>query len=338
MDETATNGTHIIDHSCNYTRLSNHKFSTTAIANHRKPSKLAALAKARAQKREQNSSKRNESLQSVDILDRLASKSVTDTSTSPVRPSKPRKSPLSEKNIPFKRRLSRLSRSQSPDLKISNLNPDELNSPELRSQPEAKKALPLTLFTSYKVDDLKISLLEPSKFSVLFIGGNQSTDVYKKRTIETNIGANSAFLPAARHTISEIKENFAKPSPDDIILNAQQSAFGSKPKSEEIEKVRENVSSLKIDEQTASKEVGGIKRSKESQSQKSTTSLVIIGHVDSGKTTLLGRLLLDFAAVDKRRYQIIQKQSRQAGRSDAALSWLVDITQEERKRYVYKNY
>ncbi|KAK0249303.1 hypothetical protein LTS16_000468 [Friedmanniomyces endolithicus] len=72
----------------------------------------------------------------------------------------------------------------------------------------------------------------------------------------------------------------------------------------------------------------------EKAKRKPSAAFVVIGHVDHGKSTLMGRLLLDVGAVSQRdidngRYQ---KQASEMGKASFALAWVMDTSAEERER------
>jgi elongation factor 1 alpha-like protein len=67
---------------------------------------------------------------------------------------------------------------------------------------------------------------------------------------------------------------------------------------------------------------------------RSHLSLVIIGHVDAGKSTLTGRLLLTLNHVTRRQYQKHQTSSSQIGKSSFALAWFTDEDDTEREHGV----
>ena len=56
------------------------------------------------------------------------------------------------------------------------------------------------------------------------------------------------------------------------------------------------------------------------------------GHVDAGKSTLMGRLLYELNAVDERTVQKYKLESQKAGKGSFALAWIMDQSDEERKR------
>lgn len=53
-------------------------------------------------------------------------------------------------------------------------------------------------------------------------------------------------------------------------------------------------------------------------------NLVIIGHVDSGKSTLMGHLLLKMGRVDKQEWHKVEKLSEAYGKSSFKFAYLLD--------------
>ncbi|KAL8672414.1 MAG: hypothetical protein Q9168_003121 [Polycauliona sp. 1 TL-2023] len=58
------------------------------------------------------------------------------------------------------------------------------------------------------------------------------------------------------------------------------------------------------------------------------------GHVDAGKSTLMGRLLYDLKVVDQRTIDRYRKEAEKIGKSSFALAWVLDQGTEERNRGV----
>jgi len=56
------------------------------------------------------------------------------------------------------------------------------------------------------------------------------------------------------------------------------------------------------------------------------------GHVDHGKSTLMGRLLYDLKFVNEQTMRKYQKESDQIGKGSFALAWVMDATSDERAR------
>ncbi|RLN91920.1 hypothetical protein BBJ28_00024449 [Nothophytophthora sp. Chile5] len=67
---------------------------------------------------------------------------------------------------------------------------------------------------------------------------------------------------------------------------------------------------------------------------KTKISMVVIGHVDAGKSTITGHLLYDLGYVSKRLMHKYEKESREAGKSSFAYAWVMDADEEERSRGV----
>ena len=63
-------------------------------------------------------------------------------------------------------------------------------------------------------------------------------------------------------------------------------------------------------------------------------NMVVIGHVDAGKSTLMGRLLLLAGQVDQRTMHKYEKESAQIGKASFKFAWVMDQSEEERSRGV----
>lgn len=68
--------------------------------------------------------------------------------------------------------------------------------------------------------------------------------------------------------------------------------------------------------------------------QKPHLNLVIIGHVDAGKSTLMGNLLVQSGSVTSREFKKIEDESLQIGRSKDAYAWVMAEEKTERERGV----
>ncbi|CAK7222992.1 hypothetical protein SCUCBS95973_005023 [Sporothrix curviconia] len=142
---------------------------------------------------------------------------------------------------------------------------------------------------------------------------------------------------------------FLEPSPDDVVLEAQAKAFKatkakpapkSAPKStpKPAEALVEGVKNLKVDFAPTKKSKklnvldeyskAGLKRS---------TSFVVVGHVDAGKSTMMARLLLDLEYVDQRTINKFEKEAKIMGKASFALAWVFDAGDDERKHGVTIN-
>lgn len=61
-------------------------------------------------------------------------------------------------------------------------------------------------------------------------------------------------------------------------------------------------------------------------------NLVVIGHVDSGKSTSTGHLIYACGGIDKRTIEKFQKEAEQMGKGSFAYAWVLDKLKAERER------
>ncbi|KAI0155296.1 P-loop containing nucleoside triphosphate hydrolase protein [Xylariaceae sp. FL1272] len=153
-------------------------------------------------------------------------------------------------------------------------------------------------------------------------------------------------MPWMMYTSPEALTNaFSEPSPDDKVLAAQAKASNKKLAAGSTKKKvgsesKDNgpaaaLKGLKIDDTPLpkSKNLDVISEFERAKSKKSA-SFVVVGHVDAGKSTLMGRLLLDLGVVDQRTIQKYRKEAESIGKSSFALAWVLDQRSEERSRGV----
>ncbi|KAL7895235.1 hypothetical protein HDV64DRAFT_257469 [Trichoderma sp. TUCIM 5745] len=141
---------------------------------------------------------------------------------------------------------------------------------------------------------------------------------------------------------------FSEPSPDDIVLAAQAKAGKKTPttpkttkksqKNEEAAKesgLASSVSSLKISDGPPPNSKGlDVIKEFEQNASKRNASFVVVGHVDAGKSTLMGRLLLELKLVEERTVDKYRRQGEKIGKQSFALAWVMDQRSEERDRGV----
>jgi len=68
--------------------------------------------------------------------------------------------------------------------------------------------------------------------------------------------------------------------------------------------------------------------------EKEHMNLVIIGHVDHGKSTLTGRILLESGAIDPHLIEKYKKEAEEKGKGSFYFAWVMDGLKEERERGV----
>jgi len=66
--------------------------------------------------------------------------------------------------------------------------------------------------------------------------------------------------------------------------------------------------------------------------EKTNTSLVVIGHVDAGKSTTTGHLIYKCGGIDKRTIEKFEKEAAELGKSSFKYAWVLDNLKAERER------
>ena len=69
-------------------------------------------------------------------------------------------------------------------------------------------------------------------------------------------------------------------------------------------------------------------------SEKEHLSVVICGHVDSGKSTTTGRLLFELGGIPEREMEKLKAEAETLGKSSFAFAFYMDRAKEERERGV----
>jgi len=66
--------------------------------------------------------------------------------------------------------------------------------------------------------------------------------------------------------------------------------------------------------------------------EKEHMNLAMIGHIDHGKSTLLGRLLMDAGAIDPHLVEEYKKKAEELGKATFEFAWVMDSLKDERER------
>jgi len=75
-----------------------------------------------------------------------------------------------------------------------------------------------------------------------------------------------------------------------------------------------------------------LKGGSDQSSQKVNCNMVMVGHVDAGKSTISGHLLYSFGQLDDRTLDKFTKESTAMGRASWKFAWAMDLTAEEREK------
>jgi elongation factor 1 alpha-like protein len=58
----------------------------------------------------------------------------------------------------------------------------------------------------------------------------------------------------------------------------------------------------------------------------------MVGHVDAGKSTLMGRLLYELGRTDDKRHATNERAAEKLGKASFSWAWEMDASTEERER------
>jgi len=66
--------------------------------------------------------------------------------------------------------------------------------------------------------------------------------------------------------------------------------------------------------------------------EKAHINLVVIGHVDAGKSTTTGHLIYKLGGIDKRTIEKMEKEAKDMGKGSFKYAWVLDKLKAERER------
>ncbi|KAG5918465.1 hypothetical protein E4U61_001764 [Claviceps capensis] len=184
----------------------------------------------------------------------------------------------------------------------------------------------------------QVSSSKPSTFAKVLVG-----------SAPDNRQANRPEFYAMPYAFSSsfVTNAFSTPSPDDVVLAAQAKAGKKAAPAATSKKVTNGnatsqdaglangVSKLKVSDVPPPKSKGlDVVKEYEKSNSKKSISFVVVGHVDAGKSTLMGRLLLELKFVQERTVDKYRRQAEKTGKQSFALAWVMDQRTEERERGV----
>ncbi|KAK9371547.1 uncharacterized protein V1513DRAFT_386623 [Lipomyces chichibuensis] len=339
-------------------------------------SKLAALAKARAVKRQQvrEQQQQNQPMEDVQltmpsipstvspsgsslVLDTAVLSSRSESGASVAKRltsllaerSRDRGRPSSRAISPEKQSYLRRTGSHSPS--ISSHSPTDLSSASSVFSENIPSSFATSLCDSSVALSASSSATSPSSFPGGLRGdadgkthkGMNADEIWKLITNKPFF-----YLPVTERQAEEITKNFDKPSPDDIIKEAQATKGGTAnaPASKKVQPqkgsnragLERDMKSLSILDPTVkvpqSKLKINVVEKFTSSHRKAHINFVVVGHVDAGKSTLMGRLLYEVGAIDERTIQKYKRDANNIGKGSFAFAWVLDQSEEERERGV----
>uniref|UniRef100_A0A673CW47 HBS1-like protein n=1 Tax=Sphaeramia orbicularis TaxID=375764 RepID=A0A673CW47_9TELE len=143
----------------------------------------------------------------------------------------------------------------------------------------------------------------------------------------------------ARMTVSGKKQTmgFDVPSPENAVVTPAAEATTKRPETPSKGSNSDEPAPVPTPGRTSGKARQSINIKSElekRQGGKPLLNLVVIGHVDAGKSTLMGHLLYLLGNVNKRTMHKYEQESKKAGKASFAFAWVLDETGEERDRGV----
>ncbi|KAF3932357.1 hypothetical protein ABW20_dc0108770 [Dactylellina cionopaga] len=291
-----------------------------------KTSKLAALAKARSKAKAEKAAEAGTSEASktaVSLLDRLSKKKIEPPLSTPSPVTSPISAPIA---------------SPAPDQPAAKILPDEPKDEAPKQPPAAPGSEPDILLKA-----------PPSGFAKS-VFGKRIDKIFDFNEEITDAQVIYCSVAPSQKAAAKAKQGFEGPSPDDVVMAAQSQSKGL-AKGQKAERgpatvaaaIQKGVENLKVADapekppppKIARKKIDVVAEYEKSKSKrKENSNLVVIGHVDAGKSTLMGRLLYDSGVVDERTIQKYKQEAEKIGKSSFALAWVLDQTGEERARGV----
>ncbi|KAG2228809.1 hypothetical protein INT48_000082 [Thamnidium elegans] len=155
---------------------------------------------------------------------------------------------------------------------------------------------------------------QPSPDDIVLSAQNQPTAEKKAAA------AAAAVTAAAKPKSSRKEEDPVEFLSDEEDLSQEMSAMGFKTHSEPLAKI------------PSSKRVNVLEEFEKRSGAKPKLNLVVIGHVDAGKSTLMGHFLYALGQVNERTMKKFERDSQKIGKGSFAFAWVLDETGEERDR------
>jgi elongation factor 1-alpha len=69
-----------------------------------------------------------------------------------------------------------------------------------------------------------------------------------------------------------------------------------------------------------------------SKKEKGHMNIVVIGHVDAGKSTTTGHLIYKCGGIDKRAIEKLEKESAESNKASFKWAWVLDSLKAEREK------
>ncbi|KAI8640367.1 P-loop containing nucleoside triphosphate hydrolase protein [Parasitella parasitica] len=151
----------------------------------------------------------------------------------------------------------------------------------------------------------------------------------KKAAAEKKAAATAASAKAKAKAVKAPKEEAVEFLSDQEDISQEMDAMGLGSKTAATKSVAATEPFVKV---PASKRVNVAEEYQKRSGEKPKLNLVVIGHVDAGKSTLMGHFLYDLGQVNERTMRKFERESQKIGKGSFAYAWVLDETGEERDR------
>lgn len=194
--------------------------------------------------------------------------------------------------------------SQYPQQYSQGMTLEDFQNQKQQTAPKPKKTLKL-------VSSSGIKLANATKK----VDTKPVNDSKDKQPKEENSADDKASIKKLE-TKSEEKNEVELPDIDKLKINDATSNSANVASSDLLIKEQED----EVDEEVVRDMFGG----------KDHVSIIVMGHVDAGKSTMGGNILYLTGSVDKRTVEKYEREAKDAGRQGWYLSWVMDTNKEER--------
>lgn len=201
----------------------------------------------------------------------------------------------------------------------SKIHPSHKIPTENQTNPVELNKLVQTKDNAPKVLSIGGDLAKP-KAKVLSIGCPSTSGGKKENSASTDSTAitDSGAKVTAVKAIEKVSEN-GKTFPAPPSGRSSPSRNITKSTNHEPDTFQKEISTADVDEETL-KEVYG----------KEHVNIIFIGHVDAGKSTLGGAILIQSGMIDQRTLEKYKKEAKDMARESWWISWVLDLNKEER--------
>ncbi|XP_065338955.1 protein HBS1 isoform X1 [Cloeon dipterum] len=168
----------------------------------------------------------------------------------------------------------------------------------------------------------KVVVVPKQETMIMTLRTPELAKVSKAKTLSVTKGFD--ITPKSGQKISGTKAE-----PMDISPRSQSPSVESAPEKLKID-VEKEAALIKNKELRG--EAAVARYNEERSGTKPLLHMVVIGHVDAGKSTLMGHLLFDLGQVNQRTMHKYEQESKKIGKQSFMYAWILDETGEERTR------